>query len=196
MAERDQDRLAAAERVRRELAIENQLSRAQARAYVRCLQATWQVQTIQWDEQDSQRQLADARRLLHAAHIFRSIEGPGFHLHMEHFGSLGTESRPRGPSLGRGPGFAHQDHFRRPVRHSQAPHQPGELLLCGTVVNAIVREFSVRLNRLLGAADDRGRSKRILGNENVSCPGLGLVDRILVTKICVIQDTHLNITTV
>lgn len=77
MAERDQDRLDAAERVRRELAIENQLSRPQARAYVRCLQATWQVQTIQWDEKDSQRQLADARRLLHAAHIFRSIEGAG-----------------------------------------------------------------------------------------------------------------------
>ena len=77
MAERDQDRLEAAERVRRELAIENQLSRAQARAYVRCLQSTWQVPTIQWDEQDSQRQLTDARRLLHAAHVFRSIEGAG-----------------------------------------------------------------------------------------------------------------------
>jgi hypothetical protein len=75
MPERDQDRLEAAERVRRELAIENQLSRAQARTYVRCLQATWQVPTIQWTERDSARQLADARRLLHAAHIFRSIEG-------------------------------------------------------------------------------------------------------------------------
>ncbi|MDO8409235.1 MAG: DEAD/DEAH box helicase [Phenylobacterium sp.] len=76
MPERDQDRLEAAERVRRELGIENQLSRAQARTYVRCLQATWQVPTIQWSERDSARQIADARRLLHAAHIFRSIEGP------------------------------------------------------------------------------------------------------------------------
>ena len=75
MPERDQDRIEAAERVRRELGIENQLSRAQARSYVRCLQATWQVPTIQWSERDSARQLADARRLLHAAHIFRSIEG-------------------------------------------------------------------------------------------------------------------------
>ncbi len=75
MAERDQDRLEAAERVRRELAIENQLSRAQARTYVRCLQVTWQVPTIQWSRRDSARQLTDARRLLHAAHIFRSIEG-------------------------------------------------------------------------------------------------------------------------
>lgn len=75
MPERDQDRLEAAERVRRELAIENQLSRAQAKTYVRCLQSTWQVPTIQWTERNSARQLADARRLLHAAHIFRSIEG-------------------------------------------------------------------------------------------------------------------------
>lgn len=75
MPKRDQDRLEAAERVRRELAIENQLSRAQARTYVRCLQATWQVPAIQWTERDSARQLADARRLLHAAHIFRLIEG-------------------------------------------------------------------------------------------------------------------------
>lgn len=75
MSERDQDRLEAAERVRRELAIENKLSRAQAKTYVRCLQAAWQVPTIQWTERDSARQLNDARRLLHAAHIFRLIEG-------------------------------------------------------------------------------------------------------------------------
>lgn len=75
MPERDQDRLEAAELVRRELGIENQLSRAQAKTYVRCLQSTWQVPTIQWTERNSARQLADARRLLHAAHIFRSIEG-------------------------------------------------------------------------------------------------------------------------
>ncbi|RQU29886.1 DNA helicase [Burkholderia cenocepacia] len=75
MPERDQDRLEAAERVRRELAIENQLSRTQAKNYVRCLQASWQVPAILWTERDSAGQLADARRLLHAAHIFRSIEG-------------------------------------------------------------------------------------------------------------------------
>lgn len=77
MPERDQERLESAERVRRELAIENQLSRPQARTYVRCLQATWRVPTIQWSERESAGQLSDARRLLHAAHIFRSIEGPG-----------------------------------------------------------------------------------------------------------------------
>lgn len=75
MPKRDPERLEAAEHVRRELAIENQLSRPQARTYVRCLQSTWQVPTIQWTDRDSAHQLADARRLLHAAHIFRSIEG-------------------------------------------------------------------------------------------------------------------------
>ncbi|WP_454018532.1 DEAD/DEAH box helicase [Azospirillum sp. Marseille-Q6669] len=75
MPARDEERLAAAEQVRRELGIENELTRPQARAYVRCLQSTWLVPTIQWSERDSARQLNDARRLLHAAHIFRAIEG-------------------------------------------------------------------------------------------------------------------------
>lgn len=77
MPARDQDRLALAERVRQSLAIENELTRPQARAYVRCLQSTWQVPTIQWGERESTQQLNDARRLLHAGHIFRSIEGVG-----------------------------------------------------------------------------------------------------------------------
>ena len=75
MPELDADRINVADAVRRALAIENELSRPQARAYVRCLQATWQVPAIQWSDRDSARQLADARRLLHAAHIFREIEG-------------------------------------------------------------------------------------------------------------------------
>ncbi|MGE4592482.1 MULTISPECIES: DEAD/DEAH box helicase [Alcaligenes] len=76
MATGNQDRLAAAEQTRRELALENQLSRPQAKAYVRCLQTTWQVPVIEWGDKDSARQLNDARRLLQAGHIFRSIEGP------------------------------------------------------------------------------------------------------------------------
>ncbi|ALU88942.1 DEAD/DEAH box helicase-like protein [Herbaspirillum rubrisubalbicans M1] len=75
MENRDQDRIAAAEQVRQELAIENRLSRSQARSYVRCLQITWQVPPIQWNDKESNAQLSDARRLLHAAHIFRSIQG-------------------------------------------------------------------------------------------------------------------------
>ncbi len=77
MPELDADRLEVADALRRALAIENELSRPQARAYVRCLQTTWQVPAIQWAERESIRQLADARRLLHAAHIFREIEGAG-----------------------------------------------------------------------------------------------------------------------
>jgi hypothetical protein len=75
MPEFDAERLAIATRVRDELAIENRLSRPQARAFVRCLQSTWQVQTIRWSDADSARQLADARRLLHAAHIYATVEG-------------------------------------------------------------------------------------------------------------------------
>lgn len=77
MPEYDPERLEIAEGLRRQLAIENELSRPQARAFVRCLQTSWQVQTIQWTERDSNGQLTDARRLLHAAHVFREIEGTG-----------------------------------------------------------------------------------------------------------------------
>lgn len=69
-------RRAVAEQVRTSLAIENALSRPQARAFVRCLQATWQVPTIQWSARESESQLSDARRLLHAAHIYRTVDGP------------------------------------------------------------------------------------------------------------------------
>lgn len=69
-------RRAVAEQVRTSLAIENALSRPQARAFVRCLQTTWQVPTIQWSARESESQLSDARRLLHAAHIFRTVDGP------------------------------------------------------------------------------------------------------------------------
>lgn len=72
----DEERREVAEQVRDRLAIENELSRPQARAFVRCLQATWQVPTIQWVAEESDGQLSDARRLLHAAHIFRTLDGP------------------------------------------------------------------------------------------------------------------------
>ena len=75
MAARDQERLALAEQIRQALGIENALTRPQARAYVRCLQMTWQVPPIAWADRESAGQLEDARRLLHAAHIFASIEG-------------------------------------------------------------------------------------------------------------------------
>jgi hypothetical protein len=76
MPEFDAERLVLANNLRNQLAIENELSRPQARAYVRCLQTTWQVPTIQWTDEESASQLRDARRLLHAAHIFQQVEGP------------------------------------------------------------------------------------------------------------------------
>jgi hypothetical protein len=76
MAQFDEKRLEIAERVRRELAIENELTRPQARAYVRCLQKTWQVPEIAWTPAETERQLADARRLIHAGEIFNSLQGP------------------------------------------------------------------------------------------------------------------------
>jgi len=69
------DRLAIAESIRRELAVENRLSAPQARSFVRGLQTSWQVPAIFWRPEESDVQLVDARRLLHAASVFRRIEG-------------------------------------------------------------------------------------------------------------------------
>ncbi|WDF97530.1 DEAD/DEAH box helicase [Pectobacterium carotovorum subsp. carotovorum] len=75
MADNDRERLKIAGQVRRTLAVENTLSAVQARAFVRCLQKIWEVPPIQWSEQESEEIFADARRLLHAAEIYRQIEG-------------------------------------------------------------------------------------------------------------------------
>ncbi|MEJ8816092.1 DEAD/DEAH box helicase [Variovorax ureilyticus] len=75
MAAFDQERLELAERLRRSLAIKNRLLPEQARAFVRGLQVTWHVPPIQWRERESDDLLADARRLMHAAEIFREVEG-------------------------------------------------------------------------------------------------------------------------
>lgn len=76
MALFDPERLEVANTTRVALALENELSASQARSYVRCLQIGWNVPTIQWSQRDSVGQLGDARQLLHAAEIFREIEGP------------------------------------------------------------------------------------------------------------------------
>ena len=71
----DDNRREVAELVRRELAIENQLTPVQARLFVRCIQTAWQVPTIQWATRESRSQLDDARRLMHAAEVFRELDG-------------------------------------------------------------------------------------------------------------------------
>lgn len=42
---------------------------------MRCLQISWQVPTIRWGDNESLKQLDDARRLIHSAGIFQQIEG-------------------------------------------------------------------------------------------------------------------------
>ncbi|MBU9663869.1 DEAD/DEAH box helicase [Burkholderia multivorans] len=75
MADLNDKRVELAERLRRELASEHRLTPHQARAFVRGLQVSWQVPPIRWRESDSQTIFADARRLMHAAEIFRNALG-------------------------------------------------------------------------------------------------------------------------
>lgn len=75
MSDLNEKRVELAERLRRELASEHRLTPHQARAFVRGLQVSWQVPPIRWRESDSQTLFADARRLMHAAEIFREALG-------------------------------------------------------------------------------------------------------------------------
>lgn len=69
------ERLEVAETIRRELGQSNTLTPEQARLFIRGLQFSWRVPPIRWSDRESREQLADARRLLHAAELFREIEG-------------------------------------------------------------------------------------------------------------------------
>lgn len=75
MADLDTNRIEIANNLRRQIALENELTPIQARAFVRGLQTSWRVPTIRWGEAESREQYRDIRRLLSAASIFRSIEG-------------------------------------------------------------------------------------------------------------------------
>lgn len=71
------ERLEVAQALRRELGQANALTPEQARLFVRSLQHSWQVPPIRWTELESRGQMADARRLLHAAELFQEVEGEG-----------------------------------------------------------------------------------------------------------------------
>lgn len=75
MARLDEQRRELAAAVRLNRAAENELTPQQARLFVRSLQTSWQVPPIAWSAQQSREQFADARRLLHAAAIFRQLDG-------------------------------------------------------------------------------------------------------------------------
>lgn len=71
----DDQRLEVAKSIQTALARENLLTPSQARSFVRCLQTTWDVEIIRWQDQDSSMQLSNAYNLMHVAGIFRDIEG-------------------------------------------------------------------------------------------------------------------------
>ena len=75
MARLDEQRRALATNLRFNRAAENELTPAQARLFVRSLQKSWRVPPIAWGAGESHEQFDDARRLLHAASIFREIDG-------------------------------------------------------------------------------------------------------------------------
>ncbi|MBG0811936.1 DEAD/DEAH box helicase [Methylosinus sp. H3A] len=77
MARLDEQRRELAAAVRASRATENELTPAQARLFVRSLQTSWQVPPIAWSARESREQFDDARRLLHAAGIFRDLDGDG-----------------------------------------------------------------------------------------------------------------------
>jgi hypothetical protein len=71
----DAERRAAAAAVLRDRGIENALTAAQARLFVRSIQTTWRVRPIEWGEAESMAQFADAMRLFHSAEIFIDLDG-------------------------------------------------------------------------------------------------------------------------
>lgn len=75
MAQNDNERIALANEVRESLALENILQPIQARSFVRSLQTSWQVPPIQWTDSESRMQFEDAQRLIHAAQVYRQLDG-------------------------------------------------------------------------------------------------------------------------
>ncbi len=75
MPDLDEERRAIINKLYSQIASENKLTANQARAFVRGLQISWNVPPIQWSEENSREQYDDARRLLNAGAMFRSIDG-------------------------------------------------------------------------------------------------------------------------
>jgi len=75
MADEKSQRKAIAEQFGRGLAAENKLTPDQARAFVRGMQVSWEVPPIHWSAQETEAQVDDVRRLLHAAAVLYEVEG-------------------------------------------------------------------------------------------------------------------------
>lgn len=76
MAELEQERRALAEAFLAVHATENALTAQQARLFVRSIQTSWRVASLEWSVRQSVELFTDARRLLHAATIFEEGDGP------------------------------------------------------------------------------------------------------------------------
>jgi hypothetical protein len=73
LPEFDQERLALARAIQNDLAQEQVLSALQARSFVRCLQTDWEVETIQWSENESDTILQQARFLIRAGKVLSTL---------------------------------------------------------------------------------------------------------------------------
>ncbi|MDH7791648.1 DEAD/DEAH box helicase [Ochrobactrum sp. AN78] len=73
MPEFDQERLDLARTIQNDLAQERTLSALQARSFVRCLQTDWDVETIQWGDNDSDTILQQARYLIRAGRVLTTV---------------------------------------------------------------------------------------------------------------------------
>ncbi|MGO8063908.1 DEAD/DEAH box helicase [Rhizobium leguminosarum] len=71
----DPERIAIATRTRNAIGQDQLLTPRQARAFVRAIQTTWEVETIQWSQNDSQETLGEAYRLVHAGGVLQSVAG-------------------------------------------------------------------------------------------------------------------------
>jgi hypothetical protein len=71
----DPERIAIATRTRNAIGQDQLLTPRQARAFVRAIQTTWDVETIHWSQSDSAETLAEAYRLIHAGGVLQSVVG-------------------------------------------------------------------------------------------------------------------------
>lgn len=71
----DAQRIELASSVRNRFARDQSLTVTQARAFVRSIQTTWEVETIQWSDANSLQIFSEARKLVHAGQILSSVEG-------------------------------------------------------------------------------------------------------------------------
>jgi hypothetical protein len=75
MPQTDTQRIEIANQTRTTFGQDQVLTPLQARAFVRSIQTTWQVETIQWSDANSQEVLKQAQKLVHAGGVLLTVEG-------------------------------------------------------------------------------------------------------------------------